>query len=187
MTTEGVAKVVTEVAAPWVVLMAGSAVLGMRVGAPWWGLATGLGMGGIPQAGIALRVQRRRLSDHHVTRREERPLVIAGIATSVVALMTTQRCGDCPGELRRLTNAAMAALLTAGGITAGVTKVSFHTAVLAGMTAVFTVEDDPRWWWASLGVPVVGWSRVKIDHHSVPQTVLGAVLGMTAGVAARGR
>jgi len=182
-----VAKVVTEVAAPWAVLMAGSTVLGVRVGAPWWGLATGLGMGGIPQAGIALRVRRKRLSDHHVTRRKERPLVIAGIATSVVALMTAQRRGECPGELRRLTNTAMTALLTAGGITAGVTKVSFHTAVLAGMTTVLAVEDDPRWWWVLVGLPAVGWSRVKIDHHSVSQTVLGAALGLTAGVVARGR
>ena len=181
------ARVITEIAAPWVVLVSGSCVLGTRVGAPGWGVVTGMGMGGVPQAAIAWSVRRKRLSDHHVTRREERPLVITGIASSVAALMVAQRREECPDELRRLTNAAMAALVIAGGITASVTKVSFHTAVWSGMTTVLALEDDRRWWWGGAAVPAIAWARIRLGHHTATQTAVGVTLGVAAGVTARGR
>lgn len=170
----------TEAAAPWVVLTVGSSFLGRAVGSPWWGVASGIGLGGLPQTVIYARVRRRSLSDHHVTRREDRPLVILGIAGSVVTLMVAQHRFGAPAELRRLTRAALASLGVAGAATMRV-KVSFHTAVLAGMVAVFAREVSPRCWWGLGLVPPVAWARVRISHHTPLETALGAAIGVAGG------
>lgn len=179
-------KVLTEAFAPWVVLTVGSTQLGVLVRRPGWGVVTGLGLGGMPQAAITLRVLRRSLSDHHVTRREDRPVVIAGIAGSVLTLMVAQHRGGAPVELRRLTQAALVSLAIAGAVTLRV-KVSFHTAVLAGMVAVFAREVSPRCWWGMALVPPVAWARVRVSHHTPLETALGCAIGAAGGYWGTGR
>lgn len=173
-------KALTEVLAPWVVLAVGATHLGCAVKSPGWGVATAAGLGLVPQAAITWRVRHRGLSDHHVTKREDRPLVIAGIAVSVASLMVAQRQGSAPAELRRMTRGALVTLGVAGAATLRV-KVSFHTAVLAGVVAVLAREVSPRYW-AGLGlVPPLAWARVRISHHTPVETVLGAAIGAGCG------
>lgn len=179
-------KLLTEVCAPWVVLTAGSVYLGRRVGSTGWGLATAAGLGAVPQAAITWRVRRRQLSDHHVTRREDRPLVIVGIAGSVAILLAAQHRRGAPDELRRMTRAALVALGVAGAATLKV-KVSFHTAVLAGVAAVLARELSPRHWTMLALVAPVAWARVRISHHTPTETALGAVIGVTCGYLGGGR
>lgn len=179
-------KVLTEVCAPWLVLTVGSVHLGRRVGSPGWGLATAAGLGVVPQSAIAWRVRRKALSDHHVTRREERPLVIAGIAASVATLLAAQQYRGAPAELRRMTRAALIALGVAGTATLRI-KVSFHTAVLAGVVAVLARELSPRYWRLLALVPPVAWARVRISHHTPAETALGAVIGVACGYLGGGR
>lgn len=180
------AAVLTEVCAPWVVLTVGSVHLGRRVGSTGWGVATAAGLGLVPQSAIAWRVRRRDLSDHHVTRREDRPLVIAGIAVSVATLLWAQQRRDAPDELRRMTRAALVALAVAGSATLRV-KVSFHTAVLSGAVAVLARELSPRYWRLLALVPPVAWARVRISHHTPTETALGAVIGLACGYLGGGR
>lgn len=173
-------KALTEVLAPWVVLAVGATHLGCAVKSQGWGVATAAGLGLVPQAAITWRVRHRGLSDHHVTKREDRPLVIAGIAVSVASLMVAQRQGSAPAELRRMTRGALVTLGVAGAATLRV-KVSFHTAVLAGVVAVLAREVSPRYW-AGLGlVPPLAWARVRISHHTPVETVLGAAIGAGCG------
>lgn len=179
-------KVLTEVFAPWVVLAAGSAQLGRAVRSPGWGLATAAGLGLVPQSAIAWRVHRQGLSDHHVTKREDRPLVIAGIAVSVVSLMAAQNRFSAPPELRRMTKGALVTLAVAGAATLRV-KVSFHTAVLAGVIAVLAREVSPRYWFGLGLVPPVAWARVRISHHSPLETALGVAIGAAGGYWGVGR
>lgn len=179
-------KALTEAFAPWLVLVAGSTTLGAAVRSPGWGVATGLGLGGLPQAAIAWRVRRKALSDHHVTRREDRPLVIAGIAGSVATLMVAQGRYGAPPELRRMTRAALVSLGVAGAATLRV-KVSFHTAVLAGVVAVFARELSSRYWAGLLLVPPVAWARVRISHHSPIETAVGCAIGAAGGYWGGGR
>lgn len=173
-------KLLTELCAPWLVLTVGSVHLGRRAGSTRWGLATAAGLGVVPQSAIAWRVRRKALSDHHVTRREDRPPVIAGIAVSVATLLVAQHRRGAPDELRRMTRAALVALGVAGAATWKV-KVSFHTAVLAGMVAVLAREISPRYWRLLGLVPPVAWARVRISHHTPVETALGAVIGVGCG------
>ncbi|MGN7227226.1 hypothetical protein ACTHQW_12885 [Dietzia maris] len=186
--TRGVlpATVLTEVCAPWVVLTVESVHLGRAVGSTGWGLATAAGLGIVPQAAITWRVRRKTLSDHHVTRREDRPLVIVGIAGSVATLLVAQHRRGAPGELRRMSRAALVALGVAGAATLRI-KVSFHTAVFAGVVAVLARELSPRYWRLLALVPTVAWARVRISHHTPTETALGAVIGVACGSLAGGR
>lgn len=184
--SETVAKVMTEAFAPWVVLTIGSVHLGRRVGSPAWGIATAAGLGVVPQGAIAWRVRRKSLADHHVTRREDRPLVIAGIAASVAMLMISQNVRNAPPELRRMTRASLVALGVAGVSTLRI-KVSFHTAVTAGVIAVLSRELSPRNWRLLLLVPPVAWARVRISHHTPVETALGAAIGLACGFWGGGR
>lgn len=179
-------KLLTEAFAPWLVLTVGSKQLGAVVKSPGWGIVTGIGLGGLPQAAITWRVRRKALSDHHVTRREDRPLVIAGIAGSVVTLMLAQKRYSAPPELRRMTRAALVSLGVAGAATLKI-KVSFHTAVLAGVVAVFAREVSPRCWWGLGLVPPVAWARVRISHHTLLETGLGCAIGAAGGYWGGGR
>lgn len=183
MTTE---RALTEVCAPWLVLTVGSVHLGYRAGSTGWGLATAAGLGVVPQSAIAWRVRRKALSDHHVTRREERPLVIVGIAASVATLLAAQQHRGAPDELRRMTRAALIALGVAGTATLRV-KVSFHTAVLAGVVAVLARELSPRYWRLLGLAPLVAWARVRISHHTPVETALGAAIGVACGYLGGGR
>lgn len=173
-------RLLTEAFAPWLVLTTGAAVLGAQIHSPKWGLATGLGLGVLPQAAIGWRVRRKALSDHHVTRREDRPLVIAGIAGSVSTLLLAQHHYEAPPELRRMARAGLVSLAVAGAATFGI-KVSFHTAVLAGVTAVFAREVTPRAWWGLGLLPPVAWARVRISHHTPLETAVGGVIGVAGG------
>jgi len=175
-----VERALTEVFAPWVVLTAGSTVVGVAVRSPAWGAATAAGLGLIPQSAIAWRVRRRDLSDHHVTRREDRPIVIAGIGVSVGLLMAAQNRYAAPPELQRMARAGLAALGIAGCATLRL-KVSFHTAVLTGVLAVRAREVSPRFWWGLGLVPPVAWARVRINHHTPLETAVGAGIGMICG------
>ena len=179
-------KVITEVFAPWVVLAVGATHLGRAVHSPGWGVATAAGLGLVPQAAIAWRVRRKNLSDHHITKREDRPLVIAGIAVSVTTLMIAQNKLDAPPEMRRTTRASLVSLGVAGAATLKV-KVSFHTAVLAGVVAVLSRELSPRYWWGLSAVPVVAWARIKISHHTLLETALGTARGVAGGYWGGGR
>lgn len=181
-----VEKVLTEAFAPWVVLTIGSTQLGVVVRSPGWGIVTGLGLGGLPQAAIAWRVRRQALSDHHVTRREDRPVVIAGIAGSVATLLVAQHRFAAPAELRRMARAALVSLGVAGAATLR-GKVSFHTAVLAGVVAVFAREVSPRSWWGLAMVPPVAWARVRISHHTAWETAVGCAIGAAGGYWGGGR
>ncbi|MGF0130280.1 hypothetical protein ACQREA_10015 [Dietzia cinnamea] len=180
------AALLTEVFAPWVVLTIGSVHLGRQVGSTRWGVAAAAGLGVVPQAAITWRVRRKALSDHHVTRREDRPLVIAGIAVSVATLLAAQQRRGAPDELRRMTRAALVALGVAGSATLKV-KVSFHTAVLSGVIAVLARELSPRYWRLLMLVPPVAWARVRISHHTPIETAAGAAIGLACGHLAGGR
>ncbi|UVE93736.1 hypothetical protein [Dietzia sp. B32] len=180
------AAALTEICAPWVMLTVGSVHLGRAVGSTGWGVATAAGLGLVPQAAITWRVRRKALSDHHVTRREDRPLVIAGIAGSVAALLAAQQTRGAPDELRRMSRAALVALGVAGTATLKV-KVSFHTAVLSGVVAVLARELSPRYWRLLGLVPTVAWARVRISHHTPTETALGAMIGLACGSLGTGR
>lgn len=117
------------------------------------------------------------VADFDIRRRKERtkPMIV-NVASSGLA-WAVLKVGAAPAELVALA----AALWIQAALLLIITlrwKISVHTAAAAGMGAVIwtlTGTALPL----IIGVPVVAWSRIRLDHHTFAQTVAGAVLGFT--------
>lgn len=183
-----VARVVTELTAPAPVLVALLLGVGAASGRTVlsglaWGLLAAVFFSIAPFAGIVWGVVRGRLSDHHVSQRTQRPLVIVLSLASFVTGFSVMTARGAPGQLV----AVMAALLAAAVVCLLITlvwKISMHMAVAGCAAALLPTVVGPAAllvWPALLGV---GWSRVRLRDHTPAQTVAGALVGAAASGAA---
>ncbi|KAB1931708.1 phosphatase PAP2 family protein [Micromonospora sp. ALFpr18c] len=141
-----------------------------------WGLLATLFVTGIPFAYIVGGVRRGRLTDHHIGRREQRrvPLLIGlGSVTAGLVLLAVL------GAPRPVLALAVAGLV---GVVVTVTvshwwKMSIHSAVAAGTLVILALIFGDRLLVAAPLLAVVGWSRVRLRDHTVPQVLAGGALG----------
>ena len=184
--TTRAARIVTEAFAPWVLIV----VLFLSVG--WhadrlpglaWALAGATCASLAPKAVIVTGVLRRRYGDHHLTAREDRkvPLIIALVL--VTAGIAGLAAAGAPREVVAVEAAMLAGLLVMMPITR-VWKISFHTGVAAATAAILTMVYGA---WSLFGIPVVtliGWSRLRLAHHTSAQVIAGAPVGAVAATVA---
>lgn len=182
------ARVITELTAPAPVLVALLLTTGGTSGRTatsglGWGLLAAVFFSIAPFAGIVWGVVRGRLTDHHVSQRTQRPLVIVLALASFVAGVLVMTAGGAPEELI----AVMAALLAAAVVCLLVTltwKISMHMAVAGCAAALLPSVLGPRALLIWPALVAVGWSRVHLRDHTPAQTAAGALLGAAvAGVA----
>ncbi|MEV0622743.1 hypothetical protein AB0I81_56160 [Nonomuraea sp. NPDC050404] len=181
MTADIVAKRVTNLLAPQVLVIAMPPIVGL-VAQGWagavWGLVASAFCGGVPAAVIAVGVRSGRLDSHHIVDRARRtgPLLSA-VAAVLVALALLVVMGA-----PTLLLATVTAMLAALAVTVPITlrwKISFHAAVSAGTVVVFA-HVLPAWPTAIAGAAVVGlvcWARVRLTHHTWAQVAAGTVVG----------
>ncbi|MFD0204203.1 MULTISPECIES: hypothetical protein [Saccharothrix] len=187
------ARVVTEVLAPWVL------VLGLPLVVAWgvtgsvaegllWGAVVGLTGSVVPMAVIVRGARRGKWDGHHVTNREGRlvPLLVCvgSLGVGIAALLF----GGAPRAMVALALAMFFSLLACLTVTFALPvdgtrgwKVSFHAAVAAGAVAILAITFGP---WLLLAAPLVAlvaWSRVVLGDHTKAQVVVGAVLGVVVG------
>lgn len=117
-------------------------------------------------------------SDRHLVRRDHRilPLVLALVAATIGCLVLWQL--GPPDAVWVLVLAMLTGLIVMAGVNLLFTKISFHTAVVAGASGVVIIE---------LGVvalvPVglimaaVAWARWRVGRHSLMQVVSGLIVG----------
>jgi hypothetical protein len=179
------ARAATEVFAPAVVVVAVSFLVGLHAGATigaglLWGLLAALFSSVIPFGAILLGVRRGRLTDHHVGRREQRrvPLLIA-LASVLVGLAVLALAG-APREMLALVTSMFISLALTSAITHW-WKVSAHAAVASGGAAIAVLTLGVGWLVSYVAVVIVCWSRVELRDHTVPQVLVGAVLGLVVG------
>lgn len=185
------ARVATEVLAPWVwvlglPLVVAWQVTGHRLGpALLWGLLVGVTGSLIPMAVIVRGARRGKWDSHHVTDRAGRLVPFAVCIASVSAGYVVLIAGDAPRELIALATAELVCLVSALAITFGLRfKISMHAIVAAGATVMLINVYGP---WAALLFLAVGWvcwSRVELGDHTTAQVGTGAALGVGIGGAA---
>ncbi|MDQ1295223.1 MAG: hypothetical protein QG608_3108 [Actinomycetota bacterium] len=176
-----VARVLTEVLAPLVVLMTVLLVAGVATAGWPRGLLLG-SVGGAVGAGIPLTVlvaglRTGRYGDRHVTRREERPLLMVIGLISVLTGIGSMAFLGAPRDLLIV----MGALLLGVVITLVITlvwKVSAHAACAAGSAVILVNLFGPALLSAAVPVAAVGWSRVALGDHTRAQVIVGTALGV---------
>ena len=172
------ARIVNEASSPILANPLVSIAVGASTGSAGWTVLLTIFTGLLPAGVIfgALAVQ--RISDHHVTDRDERPLIMAAILASLILGLIVCLIGGAPGPV----TAVNAAMLTTLGVLAVITiagrwKVSVHSAVWAGIAAMLTLTFGPWALLTALTVPVVLWGRVHVRDHTPSQAVVGAITG----------
>ncbi len=130
-------------------------------------------------------LKRGAISDFYVSRRLERMnlklVVPALISVTVPTIMIWVFNG--PTGLR----AGFAAMVVLAAINLAVTsvwKISYHSQVTAATATAFVLTFGTIATPLLLLIPVVIWARVKLDAHTLPQTLVGAFVGAGAIVLA---
>ncbi|MET7875626.1 phosphoesterase PA-phosphatase [Micromonospora profundi] len=176
-----IARLVTELTAPAVLVSL------LMIAVSWhsspgggrglaWGLLATLFVTGIPFAYILGGVRRGRFTDHHIGRREQRrvPLLVGlGSVTAGLALLAVL---GAPRPLLALAVAGLVGLVVAVSVSHW-WKMSIHSAVAAGTLVILAMTFGRGFLVAAPLLAVVGWSRVRLRDHTVPQVLAGGVVG----------
>ena len=186
-TRRRIACLVTEVMSPVVLIVVVSLIVAVHSAGAGRGLALGLVavffVGGFPYALVLIGVRRGLLTDHHISRREQRPRIMAIALASAVAGLVVLRWLDAPRALFALLAAMVAGVAVALAVTS-FWKISIHAASAAGTVACLAILVSP--WWLVLvpSVVLTGWARVEIRDHTPIQVTVGAIVGavVAAGV-----
>ncbi|EIE99915.1 phosphatase PAP2 family protein [Saccharomonospora glauca] len=179
------AKVLSEVFAPWVIVIALSGAVAWRAtGEPLptlgWGLLIAVTSSVLPMGVIVWGARRGRWDGHHVRDRTGRLVPFLTLIVLSALCLGLLLWWDAPRMVVALDLAMLAALLVSGLITAW-WKVSMHAAVAAGAVVILAVAYT-AWLLPLLGVAaLVSWSRVRLGDHTVAQVTVGTVLGIVVG------
>lgn len=181
-TAHRAARALTEAFAPGVLLIVVLLAVGWQAGPDrgrglGWAVLTAFLCSVLPYAFVRWGVRHGRWTHRRIPRREQRliPFLVAlACVGSAIALL-----GAAPGAPRELLalTVAMVVGLCATLLVNLAWKISVHTAVAAGVTAVLVATYGAPLL-CCVPVPVLAaWSRVTLKDHTLPQVVAGAVLG----------
>lgn len=131
----------------------------------------------LPMLIILQGVRRRRLTDRHVSVREQRPLPIALAILSIVIGLIALVAIHASRELLAVLVAMLVGLTLSLLITL-VWKISLHTATLAGAIAILALAFSPALALLFPLVALVGWARVELGSHNPLQVGVGAGIGV---------
>ncbi|AEV88564.1 hypothetical protein ACWT_7554 [Actinoplanes sp. SE50] len=178
---ERVARIVSEVLAPAVLVAALLMVVGWHAGqtpgvSRWWGLPGAIFAAVIPLGYVLHGVRTGRLTDHHIPDRADRRVpLLFGIVSLGVGLIVLVLLG-APREVLALLMAGAAGLVVFALVTHW-WKMSIHAGVAAGALATLTAVYGPV---VLAGAPLVllgGWARVRLAAHTPAQVMVGALAG----------
>ncbi|MGL4743058.1 MAG: hypothetical protein ACRCXL_01525 [Dermatophilaceae bacterium] len=156
----------------------------------WVGLGWGVLLGGfcavIPMAVIHLAVWRERLTDRHVTRREQRWWVFLVCTGSVLGGMAATLLLGAPRLLVWILLTMIAGLVLTGTVTLVGPKVSMHAFCFTALVLVAALLISP---WCLLALPallpLVAFARLRLDHHTPAEIALGVGLAVVVMLASR--
>ncbi|MGW7004562.1 hypothetical protein ACWGCW_17510 [Streptomyces sp. NPDC054933] len=147
-----------------------------RITGVGWGAFAAVFTGAIPMVWIKFGQRRGYWGDRHARRRQDRLILLPGVAASVVLGIVLMALLGAPGEMIALVAAMLSTLLAILAITT-VWKISVHTAVSSGAVVMLAIAYGP--WMLALYplVAVIGWSRVALRDHTLAQVLAGTALG----------
>lgn len=185
MTARGLARAVSIVLHPMIVLLVATAAAARRLAPAEASRAMVLvaAIAAIPFALFMIRqVRAGRWQNVDASRPEERPrlFVVALVLTALLATAVVR--SPSIAFLSRGVFAVAALLLVAWALLRWV-KISLHVATLC-MVAASTTRTAPALAIAfALLVPLLAWSRMTMKRHTWTEILLGAALGIAAGAA----
>lgn len=172
------ARIISHVAHPALVVTLLLVSLPLRVpGTPWLPALLGaLFTTGIPSLALFLMRYRGQVSNLHVTAREQRrPLLVVALVSILIGI-TLLLVINAPGVVLLDVGLVLAGLLITGAVTL-MWKISIHSAVAAFAFLYAGADSIAGVHLAVVATAAVGWSRIRIDHHTPTQVMAGTVVG----------
>ncbi len=148
-----------------------------------WGLLAAFFAAVLPTAFISYGVRRGKWDDRNVGARRPRLVVLAFITASVATGLVLLVAAGAPALL----TGYLAFMLVSVAVLAAITvvwKISIHCAVASGSVTILALTYGPLLLAGYLLVGLLGWSRMAVRDHTVPQVVGGSVLGAAAAALA---
>ncbi|SFQ29957.1 phosphatase PAP2 family protein [Amycolatopsis rubida] len=176
------ARAITEILAPWVVIVALSLAMALKsTASPWlallWAAVVAVFSAGVPMKFITRGAKAGRYDTHHVNNREGRGPVLLVCLVSTAIGLTILLAGSAPPAMVIMTWAMLAVLVVTGAITVAGWKISMHAVVSAGGVAMLAFLYGPWALLLLLLVALVSWSRVVLRDHTPGQVAAGGVAG----------
>ncbi|WP_405017403.1 hypothetical protein OHV05_10220 [Kitasatospora sp. NBC_00070] len=182
---EKAAKVVTDVLAPANLVIGLLLLVGWQGSHSWgglgWGLLAALFCGVIPLGIILLGVRRGALTDKHIRVRRQRMIPMGASLVSVVAGVTALHALGAPSEVFALAVAMLVGLVTSLLVTVW-WQISIHNSVAGGAALILMLVFGPLLALSAAAVAAIGWSRLVLKAHTLPQVLAGTALGSVAAL-----
>lgn len=174
-----IARVVSNVAAPPVLALLGAVLLTLSsstTGAWRWAVLLAVTTVLLPSFYVVWMVWRGKISDIHVPNREER--LKPYLVTAAAAAVGWAICffWPAPADFRMLAAANCLQAILFMVITLR-WKISLHSAAAGGLTVLGITVFSLSGLYLALTVPLIAWARVRLERHTLMQTIAGAALG----------
>ncbi|SDP02852.1 hypothetical protein SAMN04487905_101493 [Actinopolyspora xinjiangensis] len=179
------ARLVTELLAPWVIVLVLPLVVAGRATAGFgstllWGMVVALTSSVLPMGVVVWGSRTGRWDGHHVRDRRGRLVPFTALIVLSLLGLALLIAGDAPEKLIALDISMIISLFVTGTVTV-FWKISMHTAVAAGAVTVLALLYGPALLWGALVTLAVAWSRVAVRDHTPAQATIGALTGAVVG------
>ena len=128
---------------------------------------------------LIFNVRRGHYSDWSISIREQRHTIYLITAVCFIILVTVFIWAGAPPVALACLYAALPTTILAGAVNRLVTKVSLHSVAMAGCAAALFWVSPPLGLFLAAAALAVGWARVQLKRHTIPQVLLG--WGIAAG------
>ena len=181
-TADRIAEVVSYVFHPLLVviptLVIAMTSLGSTLGQAIFWTVLSIAIVNLPMALLLFwGVRSGKYSDASVSIREQRTSIFAVGGTCLVILLAVLIIGNAPVVI--IACLISAVIATALGFWINrYTKLSLHSAAMAGCTAVLLLTAT--WIGVVMAVfaPLVGWARIRLKHHTLVQILIGWIVSI---------
>lgn len=175
-----VARVITEALQPPItvalLLLLSPAMEPGFPGTVWFGAVAVLFVCVLPLAAVVVLVRMGKVTDHHVSDRNQRFPVLAMSVVSLLAGLGVLLAIKAPYSVIVVVLAIVGGVVVLAVISL-FWKISGHAGAIALTTVITVLILGAPWTPLLLLIPAVGWSRVVLRAHTVAQVVAGALVG----------
>ncbi|PBC75859.1 hypothetical protein BX265_0547 [Streptomyces sp. TLI_235] len=183
---EKAARILTDVLAPANLVTALLLLIGWHSTHSWtglgWGLLAALFCGVSPISLILLGVRRGALTDRHIRLRRQRLVPMTASLLSVVTGLTLLHAAGAPPDVFALIVAMLVGLVSSMAVTVR-WQISIHNSVAGVSAMILMLALGPAMAISLAGAAAIGWSRLVLKAHTLPQVLAGIALGGIAALA----
>jgi hypothetical protein len=127
---------------------------------------------------ILFMVRQGKFTDYDVSKREQRPILFLVSMLLAVVYLIGLFLFHAPSVLFVVTFTIILGIFFASIINTWI-KASMHVATIASLIAGLALIYGGFYYLLLLLIPLVGYIRVRAKRHTVPETIAGAMLGLS--------